>query len=616
MTAPDDAIRAVRDIIDNAQEWRPPGAPPPTGDDPKPNPTGGLPPDCPVIPLGLEGNRYSYLDALGQLQTLAADKHGQQQIHALFGPTGALAYLWDHWPRRTENKATGEWVTTGWKPELAGAALREACANRGIWNAFERVRGNGAWLGPEGELVLHLGQDLLVVPAEKPAKGKLPWRVTKPGLVGELVYPFAPAMARPADKWEPDGSRGGVGQIILDLFGTWVLRRPEIDPTLMLGWVAAAMLSGAVTWRPVMWVTGGSGCGKSTYMDLIKWLLGPNGILKTSDPTPAGIRQILKYSAIPVGVDEAEADEDGRRMNALVTLARNAATGSLSVRGGSDHEAATFTVRAAFLFASILVPSLPAQDRNRIMIVELGRIPPGAERPRITQKSAEALGRRLLRRLVQGWWRWQQTVDLYRDMLAAAGHSARGQDVIGTLLAAADLALYDDVPDSDTLDAWREKLLASVLAETAGADDDAQGALKHLLTCQLENSNTKVRRTVGDWLMVAAGRRRAKGEELPTPDQVDGANRLLSQWGCKLVMADIGNGKQPFFAVAHRHTYLGKLFAHTQWQARPGADGVWKQSLNRLCDTARAQSHPVFFGATVRSTLIPIDLCLPEGDPE
>ncbi|MEO5375570.1 MAG: hypothetical protein H7840_15085 [Alphaproteobacteria bacterium] len=55
-------------------------------------------------------------------------------------------------------------------------------------------------------------------------------------------------------------------------------------------------------------------------------------------------------------------------------LARDAATGSLAVRGSSDHEAASFIVRSCFLLGSILIPPLSPQDRSRFVVCELDQL--------------------------------------------------------------------------------------------------------------------------------------------------------------------------------------------------------------------------------------------------
>lgn len=573
-----------------------------------------LPEDCPVVPLGVSGDTYYYLDELKQLRPLAAKEHSRLQLMSLFGKKKEFYY--ENWPRLTPVKGSKppRFETTGWKPELAAEALMTAAAIKGPWSPFEKVRGRGAWSNAGGELILHCGDVLYIVPA-KPKEEGLPWTEEQPGLVERKIYPTEGGTLRPHLEPQPAGPKGP-GDKLLRLFGTWHWRRAELDPYLLLGWACAAMMGGAIDWRPLAWVTGGFGTGKSTLQDGLKWLFGDEGILRSSDATAAGVRQTVGYASLPVALDETEAEEDNRKMNALVKLARDAASGSLSVRGGSDHQASSFTVKSAFLFSSILIPPLLPQDRSRIAVLELLQLVVGAERPRITQRGMQQVGSKLLRRLVQQWGRWPETFNAYRDTLARAGHSARGQDVFGTLLAAADLALNDLPPSADELSAWEEKLKAHEIAETDGIADDSRACLAHLVTSTLESPHDRKRETIGWWILRAHGHQLAyERNEEALSVQIKSAGQLLQTIGLKVTSRLDAGVSTTYLAIANQHAGLAKLFTATQWGGRPGADGVWKQSLGRLAEKATQLNQQVWFGHNIRATLLPIALCLPTPRP-
>jgi len=618
MSAPDgyEQLRHIRDQAEDVPPWEPNEPPPddaPGGVPPEPARDLFLPDGCPVIPLGVSGEMYFYLDQLGQLRALKAKDHSRLNVQSLFGRLSELLY--DFWPRKTQQGA--DWVTTGWKPELAAESLMAAAAAKGAWSPVDKVRGAGAWPGPDGELILHVGDRLLIVPAERAdsaAGRRVPWTDVPPGVVGGYVYPTAPPTLRPALDAAPPGPDGPAAKM-LELFSTWNVRRKEIDPTLMLGWTGAGMLGGAIPWRVLMWTTGGFGTGKSTLQDVLKWTMGENGILQTSDYTAAAVRQLVRHSSLPVALDEAEAEEDNRKMNQLIKLARDAATGALAVRGGSDHEAATFTLRSGFLFSSILIPPLLPQDRSRIAVIDLLKLPKDAPKPKVTPKRMAELGAQLLRRLVDNWHRWPATLEAYRNAMGEVGHSARGQDVFGTMLAAADLLLYDEPPDSDSLVAWQEKMPATAIAETEGAGDDADACLTYLLTTSIEAPRDRQRGPIGWWQLRAQGVNPEDGQAV-TDDEKRHANRVLSTYGVKVHEYDLddGLGPRPWLAVANMHTGLAKLFEGTQWGARPGADGVWKQSLGRLVKDQRQLNVQVWFGKNIRSTLLQLDLCSPAGE--
>jgi hypothetical protein len=123
--------------------------------------------------------------------------------------------------------------------------------------------------------------------------------------------------------------------------------------------------------------------------------------------------------------------------------------------------------RSCFYFTSILMPAMLAQDRNRMAILELKPIPRGAREPMLERAKIVELGAQLRRRVIDQWERFDATLAAYRRALAGVGHSGRSADQFGTLLAFADLLLYDGPePDPEVLRLGRG-LEASDLAETA-----------------------------------------------------------------------------------------------------------------------------------------------------
>lgn len=615
MTPPDGQapIDAVRRMLEEAELREkadrepppdpPPPEPPPPGDGPGPEPAGFLPDACPVVPLGLSGDTYYYLDGLGQLREIRAKDHGRLHLQALFGTD--VEFLYRHWPRMTQDKRTQEWVTTGWKAELVAEDLMKAGASRGVWSPQARVRGPGAWRGDDGELIVHMGDRLLIVPAD----GR-PAREERPGLVGGYVYPTARAALRPHPDPQPGGD-AGPGAELLRLYSSWQFERGAIDAHLMVGVSAAGMLGGALERRPVHWTTGGYGTGKSTLQDAAKWLMGPGGALQTADATAAGIRQALRYSSLPVWLDEAEAKEDNRRLSALVELARSAHTGAMAVRGGADHDSTTFNLYSVLGFSSILIPPLKSQDLSRLLIFRLRKLAADAKPPKISERGMAELGRRVLRRLVDGWPRWETTLECYREAMHAGGHAARGQDVFGTTLAAAHLVLHDGEPQAELdVGPWSRRLAAASIAE-AQPDADEQSCLNFLLTCRLDDPVTRNRRSVADWLRWTSG-----AISCGTEEQMRAAE-ILGQAGMRFVR----EGGLRWLAVANQHSGLARVFAGTHWAGGPDTTGVWVQSLERLDGASKPLPGPDgkprkmrIGGHSVRCTLIPLDVCLPPDD--
>lgn len=544
---------------------------------------------CPITPLGVEGEIYWYLDAMRQLRALKPKDHSRLGICSLFGTE--LNLLKKHWPRLNKD---GD--VNGFKPEVVAEDLMVACARRGVWNAAERIRGPGAWAGDEGELIMHCGDTILA--------GK-DWHT--PGLIGRHVYPAAPGGPRPIEGYVPAGELSP-GYELLELLESWSWRRGSTDARLLLGWIGAAIMAAASDWRPMTWITGDSATGKSTLMKAI-WLVLGEAIIKAEEPTPAGIWQRIGHASLPVAIDELEAEEDNRRAKALIKLARIAASGGVVLRGGADHQGSSFTARSAFLFSSILVPPLPNQDRNRMAILELDALADGAMPPDITPARMSRIGIALRRRIVQGWPRFTETLELYKRALAKHGHAGRGADQFGTLLAAGDLLLHDDVPDEGTLEDWGSGLAKKDLAEASEDIPDHERCLTHLLTSSLDVYRGGAKRQVGDWIAKAAAPEKTWGED--ADDNPDAANRHLATYGLRVLAAH--DPARAALAVANSHQGLAQLFRETHWAGRSGTSGVWVQALRRI-EGAQALSPVRFNNVPARATAIPLAAILEVKD--
>lgn len=601
MTAGSDNL--VQLVIAGAEPVRPPPDDPPT--EPKEEALGT---EWPVTPLGVEGDLFYFLDALGQLTGIRSKDMSRLRINGLFGDRNEL--LQELWPRLGKfDKQTGQYRILGWDQSDAAEGLTRAAARKGVWHVVERVRGPGGWRGPDGELIWHCGDVIQVVKpigagrdglAGGVASGAQTMAEYNPGQIGFYVYPAGPARPKPAEQ-PADTS---CGHEVVSLFESWSWSRPDIDPVLLAGGVAAMMLGGALHWRPVLWVTGGRNTGKSTVHEIVKALLG-DALIRAGDTTAAGIYQKTGHASLPVAVDELESDRDNRKQQALITLARNAATGALVLRGGAEHHGAEFRAQSVFLFSSILIPPLSPQDRSRMAILQLGKL---RDKPAALPRSGAlgVLGRQLRRRLTQGWCRFDETLQAYREMLAAAGHDVRGQDVFGTLLACHDLLVADALPCVETLELWSERLAAAVLREIEDQEEEEVRVLQHLLTSIADIYRGGARVTIGELVerTVAGG----DGFESALGDlQTYGLTIKRANEVAVLREARV-NPLAHYLCVATSHQGLAKLYQDTAW-----AGGVWTQALRRL-EGARAGTAMRFRGVASKVTLVPVAALGERGD--
>lgn len=609
-------LELVRGAVeDDAEEFVPVAGPecaPEPGPDEPPDPEPGdygpggggpgvrgggvlLPRGCPVEPLGIAGDTFFYLDQQRQLRDLKAKDHSKLGITALFGTANAALY--DLWPRTDKD---GHVI--GWRQDKASEALMRAAAYEGVWHAAERVRGAGAWRGPDGELVLHCGDEIVTVPVD----GGWSRRVAeRPGKVGRYVYPAAPVGPRPHPGHQPGGEDGPAARV-LRVLRTWNWRRGEIDAVLALGWIGAGMVGGALKWRPLAWVTGGRGTGKSTFHDLLRALLD-EALLASSDATEAALRQVLGHASLPVVLDELEAEQDNRKADKVVKLARQAASGGMVFRGGADHQATGFSARSCFMFSSIVVPPLQAQDRSRMAILELERLDPGAEVPDLDPRTWRQVGAGLRRRLVDAWPRFNRVLEAYRHALAQVGHDARGCDLFGTLLACADVLLHDGEFESDSAEAWVSKLKAAEMR--VDEESDERMFLQHVLSSVVDPYRNGTRTTLAEWIHRAAGRR--AGQDAATADTVIGTFGLRVVWH-----QPPGGVMGHYLAIANAHRGIEDLLRGTHWGVKSGATRAHVQAARRLSGALWTAEDGVrltsFGGVKARCVLVPLADALPD----
>lgn len=535
-----------------------------------------LPDDCPVVPLGNNDNEYYYLDASRQLRVLKASDHARLGVLSLFNHRSE--YLWNNWPRKNE-----EGHVSGYRPELAAEALMGACAMRGVLDVVDRVRGPGCWQDDDGQLVLHCGDTVF-------HEG----RALNPGSIGRHIYPSAPEKPRPSTA----DADTDLGEELLALLRSWKWRRADIDPYLLLGWIGASMVGGALKWRPMIWLTGDAATGKSTLHEILKSVHGPGGIIHATDPTAAGLWQSVGHASLPIALDELESEADNRKNMNIIKLARHAASGGTTLRGGSDHKGTTFTVRSCFLFSSILIPPLLGQDMSRMAILQLDTLDRKSAAPRLEPKRLAEIGAGFRKRLLDNWPRFRDTLEAYKAQLQTTGHSGRSADQFGTLLACADLLLYNAKPDSEALIEWAEKLAWAGLAEAEDAVSDSDRCISHLLSSSCDVMRDGKRRSLGSWIEQAMGR-------FDSADHHE-ADKVLASYGLRVERPKTPAGKECFLLVSNSHEGLRAIFRDTNWAGLAGSTGVWVQSMRRVPGSSASKTSTNFGGAPSRYTRIPL----------
>lgn len=614
-----DAIGAAIDRAADAPDFADPGDAQPFGgrDDDDVQDAKPFPPGCPIVPLGVMGQVCFYLDYNGQVLGLeAGNKHGKGNLALLFGPR--LGWLEKHFPqwskpvRERDPTAAGGWVIVeeskiiGFDQKLASEALILECARKGIFNPAGRIRGAGAHRIDGGGLALHCGDMVMRLPIRIDGRpGEIEWH--RPGFFGEHVYTAADRIPRPHHARVGEGE----GRRLLEIIRRWYWKRPQLDPLLVLGGVGASLIGGALDWRANVWITGGKGTGKSTLngkRGLFDQMLG-RGLVRSADPSAAYLRQRLRNSTVPVFLDELEAERDDRRTRQILELARVSSSGDDAGRGGADHQATEFTLQSAFWASSILIPPMEPQDRSRWAICQLRPIPADARRLDLRAERLGELGPKLLRRMIDGWHRWDETLAAYQGALQAMGHSARACDQFGTLLAAGDLLLNDVLSDDETIAAVASLCDPRSLRETAEGAEEHELCLNHLRTSMVQSRGGDERESVGTWIGKAV-------QEICDPGLGGGGkdHRRLQELGLKIVhRTETGAkawepGQRGFLAVANSHQAIAGVFAKEKW-----AGGVWSQALGYT--PGAVEGVKVKFGRlSLTACLVPLEAAIDESE--
>lgn len=514
--------------------------------------TGCLPEDCPIRPLGYDGELYYYVDTKGQVFCTGDKAMGVERIQKLFSRhEDFLMWAWPSYNKKNQ--------VAGFKAEEVRRDIYAAADTRGPWSPTELVRGRGAWISSEGRLVLHCGEYLWM-------DGKL----EDTGEVGTHFYVRRPAGMVP---WsQPVPHEDNPAAELCRMFRTWTMDRGEVDAMLLMGWLGVAMLGGALDWRPSAFIVGEAGTGKSELIKLLKTVLG-RGMISTTNATEAGLYQHVGHDSLPIWIDELESDDNPDQAKKVLKMARDTASGSVRIRGGADHKGVEFQARSAFGFSGINPPPIPPANLTRLAIIQLGPLVT-ADGIAPNLSDPETTGPRLLRRLVDQWEDLPRIYEQYRTVLRAGGHDSRGQNTFGTFLACAHLLLGDDGLEAcglpfESLDYWSSALAADVVPELQDKDPSWLECLKFILASRIDNYSHGSRQTVAQVL-----------EELRLQEIEEGAARS------RLALADLGLVPKGFvgpgfaLAIPNKSRTLGKMLADTAYGDRGGA-GSWSFALRR-----------------------------------
>ncbi|TPW33232.1 hypothetical protein FJU08_01315 [Martelella alba] len=526
--------------------------------------TGFLPQNCPVRPLGYDGENFYFVDTMGQVFNTGDSALGVERLQKLFA--GHEDFLYWAWPAKDVKKMFAD---PGFKSERVRRDLFAACRARGAWTMSDTVRGRGAWRDDQGNLLLHCGDAMWI-------DGQLED-------TGEYDGYFYPRRPRSFEPWaEPVKQEDNPATQLFEILRTWNFARGDIDVMFLVGWIGVAMLGGALEWRPSVFLVGDAGTGKSE-------LFGKNGLIRsvlgrmmvaTTNATEAGLYQLVGHDSVPIAIDELEGEDGQDQAQKVIKMARDAASGSVRIRGGQNHKGVEFQAQSSFAFSGINPPPIPPANLTRLVIIEMMPLKVTSNKAPVLS-AAETVGPRLLRILADGWQDLEYKLDQYYAILREAGHNSRGQKTFGTFLALAHTLIGDDglkklgLPceaNSDTYK-WAEWLKPDALPELEGGGETWRQAIEFILTSEIQAYAGGVRKTVAEVIEDLRDGRGDSSHEVAFND----TRTMLGHADLGLLSA----GKAGYIlAVPLSSKKLGRALMDTPF-GDPGGNGSWKWALRR-----------------------------------
>lgn len=519
----------------------------------------GLPPGCPVRPLGRNKGTYWFENSDHQIIPLSAAKFSANTIMDLLD--GNSAFAMTYWPNGKKSAIDAS---------TSRDALIRACRAQGVFDPESRVRGRGAWTLEDGRLILHMGDEILLQNLPDPTvpdDGVFRATPFPPGMFDGMFYEADVAMMRPADGVVPPFEIQG----LLTQLESWNWVRRDIGPILMLGWIAMAMIGGAMEARPHVIVQGGSGCGKSTLQNLVGMVLG-EGKVKVADATESGLSNALRNQTVPIMFDEFEAEDDNRKAQAVIGLMRRSTSGATRLRGSPEQRANSSTNQSPFFLSMITPPPLRREDMNRLVLLQLRKLDAGTKAFKPKPADWADYGAKLLRRMLNGWPQFEARQEIFADRLAQMGHSARARDTIGNLLACADIALSDAPIDADTLDRWMEELEPDKMLEHEAEVEDFDQCLNYLLQARPRSWQGQTSfPSIGAALYLIHKRP-------PDPEDVDTVRRVLDLCGLGIIMPKGSSNWELLIPNSHRQ--VREVFEGSKWSGDANSLGPWLTTLS------------------------------------
>lgn len=509
---------------------------------------------------------YYYRSVLSHnIVTLTPSKHDKRNLMQLQPSLG-----W--WESKYPAKQGVAW-------DNATSHLMAQCHAAGYFNA-DNMRGRGAWVDGS-RVVLNCG-DRLLIDGESFSIIHNDCRA---------VYEYEGAMIGDL----PEPATDAEAALVLETATKFAWERP-INGQYLAGWVALAPVSGALNWRPHIWLTGAKGHGKTTVLErfVCRLLDGVVAYFK-GDTTEAGIRQTIKRASLPIVIDEAESDNERNRLRirSIVEMARLASSESESrvVKGSATGAAVSYHVRSMFCFASIGIGELRSADQSRIARLVL-RKNNNSWRSFSEQLNVitPELGGRLFARTLGMVPTIRNNAKVLSDaVVRLTGSEQRYGDQVGALLAGSVSLQTSQALTPADAEAVVTPYIDDLMQQADDVADDHALCFNHLMEQLIMTDKPGARLSVCELILAARG----EGDGKLSPAD---AQSILKRHG---VRCDPNTKACTVIRVAKRHTELSRMYRDTPWVSS------WSQYLERIPGAVKAPKTR-FSGTPADAVEVPI----------
>lgn len=528
-------------------------------------------------PLGYDGDRFYFFTAAGkQIREMTASKLGKKPELLTLAPL-------EWWEREfASNSGFNAAAVT-----MAANYLIQSCYAKGVFSLDNR-RGRGVWRDYEN-IVIHVGDRLFVDGEETPLVS------AETEAVYECQKRIELEINNPLSNTEVSTLMAWAHSLNLE---------NKTHCVFLTGWMTCALLSGALNWRPHIFLNGPKGCGKSSVMRVMNKLLGGFVVAATGNSSAAGLRQALNSDALPVLFDEAESDnlKSSNNINDVLALMRHASSNldAQVIKGGADGKASFSVVQSCFCLSAIRDPVHQAADQSRITHISL--------KPASTQSSAAYQSNTLplADTIMSGDWaaRWRgrifsmipqvlESINVFTEASRADLRDSRMADQVGAMLGAAWATLYGTVPTLAEAAEHLSKISLTDQRDIIESASDEQACLQAILDANVKVDGDEWHGDlrVGDLAQFMCG-----NDEVTMPTKLTRADARRALGMCGLRVTD----DKRLMISSNNGMLARKIMALTPWPVG------WNKVLARLEGAEKPVKVVKIAGAVTRCVIVPL----------